>query len=521
MERALSGAEAAFGPQHPSVTACQSELAELAALKGRHAEASRRFEQVADLICNSRGEDHPDHAEARRVLGLHCQSQGDYSRAETALRKALQVTRRTAGERHPAVAARMQNLAELSRARGDLAEATDYYREALDVLRYLDTPCDALHANLLHGQAVVLLQQGRPKEAEPLLRAALDIDSSSGDEATPGHAGSVLTLGELHAAAGRDQEASALFGKALEAHFQLAASFGCMLQSSTLSSFWNHYWELSERLLTLAVRTPLPALTIRFLFDVVLRVKGLSSRGMVVAELDELSERHPELHQRLQTRFFLGRQTAARVMRGAGAEGLETHRRLLTSWQEKRESLEQELEPQVPALARQRRWLALDAEQVSAALAPEAVLVEYVCYRPRDFTGLCAQKEKPGPAHYAAFAIVAGRPKDVRLIELGEAAPIDRLAQNTHALWGRRQTGESLANRLLTPLASHIQGACPVVVAANGPLERVRFVDLPGGAGVQRQVTSGRELLDLPAAVGANKADGWLHRLWRWLPGRQ
>src|SRR5262249_22224675 len=161
------------------------------------------------------------HAAARRALGLHCHAHKEYEKAEKALRKALEVTRRTGGENHPAVAAAHQSLAELYRSRNDLAAAAEEFRAALDVIRRGETPCDAVHAALLHGLAFVLLQQGRNTEAEPLLRATLNIDQSAGDDATLGHLESVLTLGQLCAAGGRHGEAFLLLHKVVESALRL------------------------------------------------------------------------------------------------------------------------------------------------------------------------------------------------------------------------------------------------------------------------------------------------------------
>jgi hypothetical protein len=56
-----------------------------------------------------------------------------------------------------------------------------------------------------------------------------------------------------------------------------------------------------------------------------------------------------------------------------------------------------------------------------------------------------------------------------------------------------------------------------MIIATDGPLTKVRFAELPGGGAVQRQITAGRELLDLPAAVSAEADDGGLTRLGRLL----
>jgi hypothetical protein len=242
---------------------------------------------------------------------------------------------------------------------------------------------------------------------------------------------------------------------------------------------------------------------------------------MMLAEREELLRQHPGHRKQLETWFVLGQQTAWRATTGAGAEGPETHHQLLARWQEQREALEPELERRVPALARQRRWLNLEAPAVAAVLPAESVLIEYVRYQPRDFAGLCAAKEAKGPARYVAFVLDAGRPEDVRLVDLGEAAPIDSLARAARSLLRRRHARALLGGLVLAPLAPACGGSRHVIIAASGPLARVRFAELPGGSTVRRQVTTGRELLDLPAAVSVPESAGWLRRLWRPLRRRE
>jgi tetratricopeptide (TPR) repeat protein len=515
----LTLTETALGPRHAYLAYRQHDLGTLCDLTGRPDEAARRFEHAANLLSVVQGEDHPDHAAACRVRGQHYRSVGKYPEAEGMLRKTLEITRRTAGEYHPAVASCLQDLAELCRAREDLAGAAGHYREALDVLRQSDTPADALHAALLHGQALIQLRQGRRPDAEQLLRAVLEMDRSADDGIPTDPLDAVPTLAQLCAAGGRDEEAADLFRKALEAKLWLTSAFCCVHHDGTPQPFWTDLNDLCEMLSTLVGRAPVSDATARFLFDAVLRLKGLGPRGMVVAQLEELLGRHPDLRARLETRFVLGRQTVTRATAAAGPEGPEAHGRLLARWQQQRERLEQELEPQVPELARQRRWLTLDARVVAAALEADSVLIEYVCYRPRDFVGLCTGKENPGAARYLAFVLPAGRPEDVRAVDLGEAAPIDRLAQSTGGLLASGRARAALAERVLLPLLVGHESCRHVVLAATGPLARARFAELPGGLGVTRQVTSGRELLDLPAAIDTGETKGWLRGLWKSLHG--
>jgi hypothetical protein len=58
-----------------------------------------------------------------------------------------------------------------------------------------------------------------------------------------------------------------------------------------------------------------------------------------------------------------------------------------------------------------------------------------------------------------------------------------------------------------------------VALAVSGNLTRIPFARVNSEL-VSRQITSGRELLSLPAAVNTRKAAGWLARLWKSFVGQ-
>src|SRR5262249_44093723 len=74
------------GDRHPLVAGLWADLASLEVSRGKPRRATPLYTQAAELLQTALGEDHPDHATARRVLGQHLQTLGEYAGAEEVLR---------------------------------------------------------------------------------------------------------------------------------------------------------------------------------------------------------------------------------------------------------------------------------------------------------------------------------------------------------------------------------------------------------------------------------------------------
>jgi hypothetical protein len=137
-----------------------------------------------------------------------------------------------------------------------------------------------------------------------------------------------------------------------------------------------------------------------------------------------------------------------------------------------------------------------------------AALVEFVRFLPLDFKAVPARGEQHWqPPRYLAFVLPAGDADRVRLIDVGEAEPIDRLPTDFRAgVTGEAEVrdlakvsrppaedagaspGESLRATVFDPLADAL-GACRrLFLAPDGDLTRLPFEALP--------LPDGRHLLD-------------------------
>jgi tetratricopeptide (TPR) repeat protein len=476
LREALALARKTGGDRHPVVAGLWTDLAGLEISRGKPRLATPLYNQAAELLQTVLGEDHPDHAAARRVLGQHLQTLSEYDGAEEALHRYLNIVLRTYGTEHPTAALAYQALSELQRQRGDLASAMAYCRQALDLIRRAEVPLDAAHANLLHALAVLHRQQGQLPEAATLLGHALDIDRNSLGEEGGGHLDSLYELALIEAARSEGATAFKRLHQVISFQDELTAAFGYVPPGKVRDAFLSRPWHLIESFLTLALRLPDAA---DLALTGVLRWKGLGPADFVPGDRVALRQRHPDRARELERLFDLGVQIASRLVRGAGPEGLQMHYDLLRRWQEERKGVEEQLAGAVPSLARLSALRTVDLPGLRLALPADATFIELVRFRPRDFAEVCAGRDGLLPPRYLAFVLQAGEER-VAMCDLGQAVGLE---------------GRGGAEALRAALAPHLAGRWQLLVAADGRLRRAACVRLGGPRMVVRILASGREVI--------------------------
>jgi len=130
-ERALAIGEAAFGPNHPNVTAALNNLGLVLRDLGDLAGARVAFERALTINEAALGPDHPKVATNINNLGGVLQDLGDLAGARAAYERALVIDEAAFGSDHSKVAIRVNNLGGVLKDLGDLAGARAAYERAL------------------------------------------------------------------------------------------------------------------------------------------------------------------------------------------------------------------------------------------------------------------------------------------------------------------------------------------------------------------------------------------------------
>jgi serine/threonine-protein kinase len=187
-------------------------------LTGDHQAGGPYFEELLGVVDTLPREPRPELVELLVISAqIHSGSRGELDRALALQAEALEMAVAVFGEVHPVVGDSLVAMSTyLSRA-GRVPEAEGYSRRALRSARMLYPAGDHSQVAIAEGDlALTLYLQGRPAEAEPLMRSALRIH-----RATQGPDAYVIGprlshLAGILLARGERDEAEALFREAIE-----------------------------------------------------------------------------------------------------------------------------------------------------------------------------------------------------------------------------------------------------------------------------------------------------------------
>jgi len=435
LQQALDLRRAARGEQHADVAEALNNLAVLYQELGRYAAAEPLFRQVLAIGRVVWGDKHPSYAEALNNLAALYTAIGRYAGGEPLLRQALplqqqalDIKRRALGDKHPATAISQLNLASLCNGLGRFAEAEQLLSQARDTWQALGGPSHPALATCLNNLALLKHAQGDYPAAETLFRQALAIQQAVLQETHLDYAGTLVNLAGVCLATSRLAEGFDLLERA--AVFQDRTTgqvFAISSESQRLALLDSLRGNLAIFLYAvLRHGRDFP----RFqgvVYDLILRRKALAAEALAVQRDALLGGRYPELEPKLRELILLRRQTARRTLAGPGSERPDVHQKLLEDWNAQKERLETEL-ARIPEMNLEQRLRAVDRQAVAEALPKGSALVEWVRFQEFDFQARRAHQEALWkPARYLALVLLAGKPDNVQLIDLGEAEPIDQL----------------------------------------------------------------------------------------------
>ena len=228
------------------------------------------------------------------------------------------------------------------------------------------------------------------------------------------------------------------------------------------------------------------------------------SRGQVFDELVERRRPRGDVsaaESRLRDAYQAARSRWANIaLRGPSSARDSRYESALAAARDAVEAAERALVEESAEFRRTRDRKEATVDDIRAALPDRAALVSFVRYGrrvpmpPRPADAPPVAPPAPVPAY---VAIVTSRSRAPALVDLGDAASLDRLV----ATWrdeaargitkaGRtprqaerayRRAGEALRARVWDPLAAHVTGATRILVVPDGSLQAVAFAPLPVG----------------------------------------
>lgn len=413
-------------------------------------------------------------------------------------RGALYQARWRFGDDHPEATYFLYCLGNAYLVGGQHEVAAYYFEVAVDRLIQLhDGEHYARRSMLVDGAYVAGLKRDYPR-AESLLQWAItDVEQCSCAEDDPDY--SLLLVQQVFflCRAGRQTEA-------LQAMRRCADSIEHLIQMGSWISSRRCRLEVA-RLLETSVYLYCMAGMEYFLkerqiitkgFELTIRLQALSSQSNVHDRYAQLGRRHHKwrkeiktiarLRNRIGRRAFHGKigKTAISEMRNPLRAG-ENRRHKLVSLRFQEERIEAVLSSHVQDITKSRERGLYSIESITSRLLEDTAIVQFVRIDP-DLAKVVPVKaiDRYRKGRYVAYVTFGGPAKEVWLIDLDDAATIERTVAGMSEAAHAGQDEQSRAARrvyeaTLQKLSSCMEGRRKLLVAGDGVLSSVKFQELP------------------------------------------
>lgn len=489
-EEALAIEIKIHGRGHIETTNTLHNLAVLIHLQGDYPTALKYHDEVLAIRRKVLGNEHPNTAASLTCLGDLNRDQGDLLTARKCYEEALAIDRKALGNEHPNTAGTLSKIGNLARVQGDFPTAKRYLEESLAIQQKLGkdyTP------HTLNSLGLLACAQHDYSVAWKYFEESLKIKRKLLGNENPNTAETLTNLGDLFSAKGNYPSAR------------------------------NHYDE-SRRILRTHVQRTLPGLSeveqLHFLEKKFFAgwTRNLSFGWLQSTDLNNIETAAGWLvngkavaQESLAAQALLARD-ATNPQLAALVTDLKAARQELASL-----SLSTVLVNQVATQQQKLAQLTADEQRLARSLAqatgqapPTSTWVEMSTLRqsiPADalYVDLVrmsiddAVKQKQSQPHYLAWIIPGGKDSRLTVLDLGEAASLERNIEQARVALAKvadensrfRQEGEAaaaaqaakdlqaVANVVLKPLLPQLANKKQLILSPDGALWLLPWAALP------------------------------------------
>lgn len=474
------------GEEEPLYVATLSNLAMLYLHMGDSAAALRPVEQLRDICRKQVGEDDPIYAECLCSAAAVYAEMAEYAAALPLLGEALEIRRKRLGEESVEYASTLTGMAAVYMAMGDCTAGLRPLKLAREIYRKRLGEWHPDYALVLTNLGTLHVWRREFAEAQPLFRQAREIRRRTLGEEHPYNAISLNCLAGLYEAMGDYTTAVQFLQQSIaiqDRELGQIFSFGSESQRLTYLQSIQHSLFSFLSLVSRHLSASPPA--VGAALDTVLRRKAVAAEALATQRDSVLGGRYPGLKPQLQELSSLRMQIARTTIAGPGAEGEDGHRATLNDWNRRKERLETELARRIPEMHLEQKLRIANRQAVALALPDESALVEIVRFDVFETDAHAGSKPGWGPPRYLAFVLLAGEPDNMRMIDLGEAEPIDRMIATFRAALTEEDDGRAAD----VPAAERgYQGARAASERDGSALRAALFDKLSGAMGQRKRL---------------------------------
>jgi CHAT domain-containing protein/Flp pilus assembly protein TadD len=462
LKRVLAIREKNLGKDHSGVATALSNLAGLYETQGKYSEAESFYQRSLAIREKVLGKYDEDVSNSLKILAKLYETQGKYNEAESFYQRNLEVREKILGKNHEEVAVTLNELAKFYETQHKYKEAGDLYQRSLEIREKTGVGKYKNREVIRSLEALIKVYQaqGRHDETESLYQRLLATPGNSEDSDI------VYKLAKLYARQGKYKQAELLLKRA----------------SSPLQN-WKFHWDSTTKPLPFSsLSIDLQNKNYRLSFYSLRNTPEeafyfLLGKGLLLRKLAEINffanqSPNPAIQNQNQELKIIRTQISNLVVSNKNNKTTE-----IETLEEKGADLERHLYIQ---LYQQLSRTEITSKEVLKKLRPEQVLIDFLVYTEID---LKTEKER----NKQVIALIADKQKGIKLIKLGEFAPIAAAIKTyqtaivpTQENANSRektitQTAQTLYQKLWQPLKPYLQNKKTVYLIPDGDLHLLPF----------------------------------------------
>ena len=458
-------------------------------------QAQVMFECALRHRTHSYGERHPETAKSRYKLGVLQLDRGDYDSARVLLDNAERDYRAGNVVKHPDFTRVLFGQARLNLDTGAYSKVLEYYAELASEGTMIYPEDDFRWIDAMVGRAAAAVAMESKDTALSVLKQVMRS----------------LDLATARIMRGVSDRRRADYLTVCRQYLGICASLVV-----------RHHADSSD--------------AVRWLFELVLRYKGIDGEAGIALRRAARSSTKPEFVEAVRRLAALRAEIAALQLRRSRTASQHESTRL-RQLARARERLEKQLARTIRSgsseetAANDAARPAITSVEVAAAIPDGHTLVEYVMYDRYDFAAVPARGERRWAGScYLAFTMERADPSTLRLVDLGDALAIDELIDAVREdVGGSGQDTEERMKKLRVALLDRLEltGRRALLIAADGRISLLPFAALTDQSGepvlasrsmtyvgVSRELrhvdASRRQSSDIGRAVIAADPDLWV-----------
>jgi CHAT domain-containing protein/Tfp pilus assembly protein PilF len=503
--RALAIREKRLGPTDGALVPSLNDLAAVLEDKGDYVEATLTYRRAVDIGLRARNANPLQVADALHRLAGMDEKLGYEAEAGKLKKLALEIQARVYGPDDPKL---LGEYGVFYARQGDFVNAEKYLGAAVAKQTELHGREHPVVVDVMSALAMVYLIQGKYAQAEPLFLSRLEVDERQLGPDHPKVGNMLFMLSVMHWMRGDAAQSVRLLTRATDIFERKLAQILTTGSDRQKSNFMMTTTPQTYAAVTLNVfSAPNSAEATRLALTTILRRKGRAADA-ITDQIGTLRRRLDPQDRALFDEWNVAQSRyAAYINRGAGRIEPAQFR----AQAHRLEGEVERLEAQISSRSAEFRAQAapITVEAVQRAIPAGAALVEMASY---EFYNAKHKynEELYGAERYVAY--VLRREGDPVLVDLGEAAPVDRAGARLRAALSDparadvKQAARAFDEMVMRPVRKVLGETRAVFLSPDGELSLVPFealVDERGRYLVEdytfTYLTSGRDLLRLEA----------------------